>query len=303
MKIQSMPYVTLMGLLFGSTLVVSRFGVGQFEPTTYISLRLLLASLCHLILYALLSKRRWSTSAQLWRHAAVLGVFGTALPMTAIVTSLQFQSSGVTAVLITASPAITILMAHFLLPDESLDLRKGLGVLLAFAGAVLITFRGESGLPGVEQARPVGYLLVLTAIFLGSGSAIYARKYMRDLDTFDVASARMIIAALVVTPISFLFVGFDLEQVTGQGYVALIYAALIGTFSGMMVAFYTIQRFGATAAAIAAYVIPVVAGTAGVLLLGETITTGMIGGMIFIIGGISLINVRPRRIDSEIGSI
>jgi drug/metabolite transporter (DMT)-like permease len=239
----------------------------------------------------------------LWRHAAVLGVFGTAIPMTAIVTSLQFQSSGITAVLITMNPAITIVLAHFLLPDESINWRKGIGVLLAFAGALFIALRGESGLPEVTQARPLGYILVLMAMLFASASTIYARKYMRDLDTFDVSSARMIVAALVVTPLSLLLVGFDLEQVNAQGYMALIYAALIGTFSGMMLAFYSVQRFGVTASAVTGYLIPVVAGIAGILLLDETITGGMAVGMLLIAGGIALINERPRRVDSKAGPI
>ena len=84
--------------------------------------------------------------------------------MTSIVSSLQFQSSGITAVLITTSPAITVIMAHFFLPDEPLTRRKSLGVLFALGGALLLAARGESGLPDVSRANPLGYLLVLLAM-------------------------------------------------------------------------------------------------------------------------------------------
>jgi len=239
----------------------------------------------------------------LWRHAAVLGVFGTAIPMTAIVTSLQFQSSGITAVLITISPAITILMANFLLPEESLTLRKGIGALLALSGALLLALLGESGLPDVSRANPLGYLLVLTAMILASATTIYARKYMRDLDTFDVASARMIVAALVVAPLTFLFVGYDLSEVTTEGYMALIYASLIGTFAGALLAFYNIQRFGATAAAVTGYLIPLVATAGGLLILDETVTVGMAVGIGIIVAGVALLNQKPRRVDSEVRTL
>ncbi|MCA9930204.1 MAG: DMT family transporter, partial [Anaerolineales bacterium] len=95
-----------------------------------------------------------------------------------------------------------------------------------------------------------------------------------------------------VMPLSFLLVGFDLHAVTGQGYFALIYAALVGTFSGLLLAVYNIQRFGATAAAMTAYVIPIVAGLGGVLFLGERITAVMLVGMALIIGGIAILNQR-----------
>ncbi len=185
-------------------------------------------------------------------------------------------------------------MAHFFLPDEPLTRRKGLGILLALSGALLLAIRGESGLPDVSQASPIGYGLVLVAMVSASGATIYTRLYMRDLDALDVASVRMWVAAAAVMPLSLLLAGFDLDNVTSQGYTALLYAALIGTFSGMMLAFYNIQRFGATASAMTSYVIPIVAGIAGVLLLGETITTFMAIGMALIIAGIALINQRSQ---------
>jgi drug/metabolite transporter (DMT)-like permease len=298
---QAFPYIILLGFLFGSTLVVSRFSVGQFQPSTYISLRLLLASLGHVTIYLVSRHRKWPASRRLWGHAAVLGILGTAIPMNAIVASLQLQSSGLTAVLITTSPAITVLMAHFFLPDERLTWWKGLGVLLALGGALMLALLGESGLPDVTQADPMGYILVLVAMICGSAATIYARRYMSDLDTIDVASVRIWVAALVVTPLSLLFVGFDLSQVTRQGYAALLYAALVGTFAGMMLAFYNIQRFGATSSAITAYIIPIVATVGGVLLLDETITTTMLLGMAVIIAGIGLLN-RGIRIAANSGS-
>jgi drug/metabolite transporter (DMT)-like permease len=213
--------------------------------------------------------------------------------MTAIVSSLQFQSSGITAVLITTSPAITVLMAHFLLPDEPLTRQKGLGVGVAMAGAVLLAILGETGLPDVSKAAPAGYILVLAAMLFGSGAAIYARKYMRSFDTVDVNSVRMVSAAAVVLPVSLLLVGFDLSSVGTLGYMALIYASLVGTFAGLMLAFNNIQRFGATASAMSAYIIPIVATIGGVLLLNETITVGMLAGMALILGGVAVINRSP----------
>jgi drug/metabolite transporter (DMT)-like permease len=222
--------------------------------------------------------------------------------MTAIVSSLRYQSSGITAVLITTSPAITVLMAHFLLPDEPLNRQKALGVVSALSGALLLALLGESGLPDVSKAEPIGYVLVLVAMILGSGAAIYTRKYMRSCDTIDVTSIRMVTATLVVFPLSFLIVGIDLSTVDRQGYMALIYASLVGTFSGLMLAVYTIQRFGATASAMAAYIMPIVASIGGALLLDESITPGMLAAMAVILAGVAIINRSPQAPRDDIGA-
>jgi drug/metabolite transporter (DMT)-like permease len=261
---------------------------------TYVSLRLLIASLCYVIIYALSSKRHIPRERKVWVHAPVLGVFSTAIPMTFIVSSLQYQSSGVTALLLTAGPAITVLMAHFALADERLTIRKSIGVALAVGGAALLTLLGESGLPNVTRANPVGYMLVIAAMVIASGMTVYARKYMRDLDWFAVGSVRMWTAAIVALPLSLVWVGFDLSEVKVQGGMALLYAALVGTFAGMLLAFYNVKRFGATAAALTANLIPIVAIIGGALFLGETITLGMIGGMVLILGGLGILNQKEE---------
>lgn len=299
MSTKSLPYITLLAVFFGTTLVVSRFSIGQFAPLTYVGLRLLIASLCYVIIYAFSPSRRLPRDRRVWIHSPVLGVFSTALPMTFIVSSLQFQSSGVTALLLTAGPAITVVMAHFWLADERLTKRKTVGVSLAVGGAALLVILGETGLPDVTQANPTGYFLVLTAMFIASGMTIYARKYMRDLDWFEVGSVRMWTAALVAFPLSLLLVGFDLSGVNQQGYMALIYAALIGTFAGMMLAFYNVKRFGATASAMTANLIPIVAIICGALFLNETITTGMIMGMILILAGMVILNQQDEQISQS----
>ncbi len=292
MPLQSLPYLLLLGFFFGTTLVVSRFSVGQFEATTYIWLRLALASLGHTAIFAISRRRSWPRDLVLWRRAALLGIFGPAVTMTALIVSLQFQSSGVTAILLTTGPAITAILAHFTLPDEKLNLRKIMGISLALGGAVFLAIRGESGLPEVTRGNPFGYILVLGALVVVGVAAIYTRKKLQPYDALDVASIRMIAASAVLTPFSLLTVGFDLSRVDTGGYLAVVWAGIFGTFGAFLLSFYIIQRFGATPSALVGYIIPIVASIGGVLLLDETITSSMLGSMALILVGITLLNER-----------
>jgi drug/metabolite transporter (DMT)-like permease len=292
MLVQALPYLILQGFFFGSTLIASRFSVGQFESTTYIWLRMALASLGHIAIYAFSTRRSWPRDPVLWRRAALLGILAPAIPMTAIVTSLNYQSSGVTSMLLTTGPAITVLLAHFSLPDERLTWRKTFGVSLALGGALLMAVLGESGLPDVSRANPVGYILVLGAMLFGGIATIYSRTALQSYDVIDVGSIRMLAATVVVTPLSLLTVGFDLSQVDINGYLALFWAALTGTFGGLLMAFYLVQRFGATISTLVTYIIPIIASIGGVLVLDETITPGMLAGMALILAGITQLNER-----------
>jgi drug/metabolite transporter (DMT)-like permease len=278
MSLQAIPYILMLGFLFGSTLVASRFSVDQFDALTFVGIRLALAGGAFLLVYVF-KRRRIPRDRLLWKRAAVLGVFGTAVPMSFIVSSLQFLSSGVASIMITSNPALTVLFAHFALDDERLNGHKILGVGLALGGAILLALRGESGLPNVDQAEPLGYILMFSAMISSAGVLVYARKHMKDLPTFEVASVRLWTAACLIIPIALLFVGFDLSRVNLQGFEALIYASIAGTFFAMMLEFYNVKHFGATAAVMSAYIIPVFASLGGAIFLGEKITFGMLAGM------------------------
>ncbi len=284
--------VLLLGFFYGSTIVVSRFSVGQYDPRTYISLRLLLATLCHVGVYAFSRQRHWSRDGSLWWRAGLLGVIGTALPMTAIVSSLQYMSSGVASLLLTLNPVIVVLLAQFFLRDEKLTWLKASGVAVAFLGAGLLFLRGETGLGTFAEADWRGYAWIATGVLAGGSATVYARRFLQTGDAWDVASIRMTTAAFVLLPIVAFTVGFDLSGVTMVGYAGLIYAALTGTFGGMLLSFYLIKHYGATVASQTTYVIPVVSTALGALALGEHISGTMLTGMAIIFGGLTLLNWR-----------
>jgi drug/metabolite transporter (DMT)-like permease len=285
------PNILLLGTLWGTNLVVSRFGVGQFDPLLFAGLRLALASVGFALIH-LIWRRAWSRDGRIWHDGAILGFFGTAVPMTALMASLQYQSSGITALLVTTTPAYIVLLAHFFLPDEKLNRFKAIGVLLALGGALLLAVRGESGLPDVGKANPIGYLLIMVGLVSESAMAIFVRLRMRDLDVLDVSSVRLLTAALVVLPVAMLVEGVDLDGVDQIGMLSLFYAAIVGALAGQFLSFYITGRFGATAFSLTSYIVPPVAAITGVVLLGETITVGMLIGMALIIFGVYLINRR-----------
>jgi len=302
LSIQSLPYILALGFMYGGTVLASRFAVGQFSPTTYVGLRLMLAGTAYAVVYLFsLKGRRWPRGKELWWRSGVLAGLGTIIPMNFLVIALQFQSSGVTAMLITLNPAITVVLAHFFLADEQLSFRKMFGVMLALSGAVLMLGLGESGLPDVTQFNPMGYLLAFSAMLSSSAGTIFARRTMKGMNPFDVSSIRMWVSALVVVPLSFILAGFNLNAVTGQGLAALGWASIAGTFLATLLSFYLVQQFGATAAALTAYVTPAVAAIGGALLLNETITWGILAGMLLIVGGISFINRKPKSL-AEMGA-
>lgn len=292
MSTQAIPFVLFCGFLFGSSLIASRFALYEFDPTAFTGLRFVLASLAFLFVYV--ADRRhhpWPDARRLWRHALPLGVMGTALPILGTVMALQYLSSGIAALFLTVGPAVTVLLAHFVLRDERLSMRKALGVSLALAGAMSLALRGENGLAGIEQANPAGYGLMAGALLCISLSTIYVRKFMGIFRTMDVASSQMFVATLVTVPAAVWLAGPSVGHVSWRGSAALLYGSLAGTFLGILVYNHNIRRFGATAASMTQYIVPIVAAAGGILFLGEEFTGGMAVAVAVIGLGISLLRL------------
>lgn len=293
MSAAALPYIVLTGVFFGTSLIAARFGTSQFAPTTFTGLRLMLASAGFIGVYLVGNGRRpWPTDPTLWRHALFLGLVGIATPMFLTVMALQYLSSGVTSMLTATGPAITVILAHFFLTDESLSWRKGGGVGLALAGAIFLAISGQSGLDGPQKNPLIGYALIAVTLFAVSITTIYARRYLRGYQSMDLASTQLFVAAVLVAPILLLIGGKPgINTIDWRGVTALIYAAMTGTLLAIIFFFENVRRFGATAAAMIQYVIPVVATIGGILLLHEQFTPSMAVGIALIVGGITLLRV------------
>lgn len=284
------PFILALGLAWGLNLVISRFGISQFDPYVFIGLRLTIAAAIFATIYLFSSQRKWSRDPILWRNATIAGIFGIVIPFSGFIGALQFQSAGLTSLLVTTSPILTVTVAHFLLPDARLKRPTLIGVLVALSGALIIVSRGESGLPDITRANPIGYLMIFGALLSDTFTAIFIRKKMQGTNTFDVTSIRLLVAAIVILPLALWRNPPDFSAITNMGWGALVFTSVVSTAVAQQLAFYIIRTFGTTSIAMVGYVVPLVAIISGVLILGETITWGMVLGMVLIVSGVLIVN-------------
>jgi drug/metabolite transporter (DMT)-like permease len=289
-RLKSLPYIILLGTLFGSNLVLARYLLTQFEPLVLNSLRLVCASALFLGIFIFSPSRKIPRSPRFWLSTGIYGIFGLAIPMTAYISSLQYQSSGVTSLLNTLGPVVTGIFSQIFLPGEPFTLKKIAGSVVAFGGAGLILLKGESGLAGIPHADWRGYAWIGLGVLLASASYIYARRYLANEDPIDVAGVRMMTAAMFLAPVAGLTVGIDFSHVTTVGWIGVGYSAIFGTFASFLLEFIILKKFGAIATTQSSFVIPVVATSLGFLFLSEQVTFSIIGGMVAIFAGLALLN-------------
>lgn len=297
-KPAALPLIILLGILFGTNLVISRFGLGQFHPITFNSLRLILASICYIVLFSFSGRWTWPRQRSLWQKAGLWGAVALASSMSLFVSSLRFQSAGVTSLLIAAGPIFTVIAAHFFLSDERMTRNKLFGVLLAFAGAAIILITRQDGLSTMPTSEWRGYAMVMTANLIMAFGFIYGRLKLRHEDPVQVAGVRIFGAAASLFVFTLLFIGYDFSKVQLSGWLALLAAGTITTFFPFLIEVILVQRFGALAASQSAYVQPVVSMFLGWLFLGERITLLILLGMAITFVGLAFLNKNGNRTQS-----
>lgn len=294
MDTRPLTYVGAIGVCFGINIVASRFALGQFAPVLYVALRLSVAALSFVPLYLIArEKYPFPKDWKVWVDGSVMGVLGTAIPTTCFVWALQYQSSGVAAILVTTGPAITSLMAHFVLPDEHLNWSKSMGILFSLAGALILALSGETGLVDLPQANPLSYGLIALSLLFHSSGTIYARKFALHYQAYDLTAIQMLAGTGVLLCLASFFTDFSLERVDSVGMATVVFVG-ISSFAGFLLYYTTVLRYGATIAVMSLYVTTIVATLGGFFLLDEALTLPILGGMLVILVGITLVNYGSR---------
>jgi drug/metabolite transporter (DMT)-like permease len=282
-------FVLLQGLLVAANLVVGRALLIQLPPLLFRLVQFAISSLILLAIPVIRRDMRLPTRPGLWLRAGFYGLIGTVVPLIGLILGMQYLSSGVMSLFMTMNPVLIILLAHYFLADERLTLSKMFGVLLAFSGAGLVLMRGESGLADVVQADPRGYIWGAVSMLSLSVSVIYARIYLQNESSFEVAAIRIISSAIIMVPIVMIDGNFDFSGVTLPGVGGVIFTAF-GMVFAFWLGFIIIQRFGATTASLSSYVIPVFTLVLGAVFLGEQVTLTILAGVGLVYIGLRFLN-------------
>jgi drug/metabolite transporter (DMT)-like permease len=199
-----------------------------------------------------------------------MSVLATSVYYLAFATGTSLLPSGIAGALSGAIPLFSFVSAAVLLRSERVTWLRLLGVLIGFAGVLLIGRPWESA-SGIDLAG-VGWMV------LGSASVglsfVYAKRFLSDLDIPPVAltTYQLGLGLLTLLAITDLH---GITAVTGdpRALVALVVGlGLLGTGLAYILYYFIVDRLGAITASGATYIPPVVALAIGWLLVGEPLT-------------------------------
>ncbi|HYI21744.1 MAG TPA: EamA family transporter [Candidatus Limnocylindrales bacterium] len=279
-----------MGVMWGSSYLFIKIGVETITPFTLIALRLAIgaALLGAVVLYL---RARLPRDARMYGHLLVMSIINIVIPFALITWAELTVPSSLAAVLTGTVPLFVIVIAAFFLRDEPITANRLIGLLVGFAGVVVLTNPSGFGADGTAIAQ----LAILGAALSYAIGGVYARRFVSGLPPIIPAFMQVVLAFAISGTLALLF-----EQPFGLAYSAaaigsLLWLGVLGSGVVYLIYFRLLRTWGATRTSLVAYVMPVVGIILGVAVAGETIDARIISGTVLVIAGVALVNSRYGR--------
>jgi len=236
----------------------------------------------------------WRIPRADWPRFLLAGIAGMAGYNWFVNAGFELVPAGVGTLVTMIEPLMIAILAALPL-GERLTRWVLLGVAIAIAGAAVL-FWPDITSEAKSRVSPLGLLyLVLCCI----GWAIYTiatKPLLSRHDSFTVTAMTMLIAAPIMIgaasePLPALAARLDLRQ-----WLEVVYLVFAAGLGGTMLWNYGTKHLSSTAAGTFLYLIPVIAVTAGALVLGEPVTGYVVAGGLLILAGVAAAQFGPALI-------
>jgi len=278
-----------LGAMWGASYIFIRVAVEPLGPIFLMFVRVALSGLI-LLGYARWRRQRLNIRAH-WRQFLVLGFLGSALPFSLIAWAELTVTASMAAILMSTTPLFTALVAAVGL-DEELTPAKLIGAVLGIIG-VAITVGGASMTlsPDVIAAT----LALLGATFSYAVGGVFAKRAFTGLNNMSMSSGQLIAAAIILAPVS--LVDLPQEPPPMNAVWATLALVVVCTAIAYQLYYYLIISAGPTQALTVTLLVPIFGVMLGALLLEESISPGIIIGLLIVLVSVGLVTglISPKR--------
>ncbi|WP_089013776.1 DMT family transporter [Micromonospora inositola] len=284
--------MAVLALLWGSGFLWIKIALtGGLTPLQITVIRCVLGAAVLLVL-AGSAGQRLPRDRRTWGHLGVAALFCNTLPFFLFSVGEQTVDSGVAGVLNATTPLWSLLIGLALGTDRGLRPLRLTGLLLGFAGTLLIfapwqqsglTSWGALALLAAAASYAIAFAYMARHL-TGPGSARFALSAAQLLAATGLTTLALPVAPAPVDP-------------TAVAVLAVVVLGVFGTGVTFYLNYLLIADEGPTSAATVGYLLPVVSVTLGAIVLGESLDARVIAGMAVVLVGVGLTRGRPHRPD------
>ncbi len=272
---------------WGTAFVATKAALSWFSPVVLAALRFDVAAVCLFAVAAATGRSLRPRGRGDWAPILTGGLLTIGAHHALLFAGQVHVTSAVAATLLGLVPVLTPAATRFLRPDDRLSARGFAGVLVGFAGVLLLADPDPANL-----GASVGVGLVFASAAAWTLGAVLTREDDAALSGLSLqawmllAGAASLHLAVAVLPGESLAVAATADP---AGVAWLLYLAVVPGALGFLAYFRLLDRFGPVQMGLIEYVIPPFAALFGWLALGEALSETTVYGFAVVLAGFLLV--------------
>ena len=279
-----------MCLIWGLTWFFLKYSLVEMPLFAGLSIRFLSAGILFLSIH-LIRKKKILVSRKMLLIYLQYGLINFSLCYFLTYWGAKYVFSNLGAILWSLLPLFVAGMAHFCIPDDRLNLRKALGMLIGLFGAILLLTQGENlG----EGEVTLGLLAILLSVFLAAWPNVYLKMQNEKVDSYHLNGFGMSFAGLVFSVFYFFYERGQTIPLDFNNVGAVFFLTVPGTVLTWGIYIWLFNYLPVTQISYTAFYPPIVASLVGWLFLGESLPFIAIFGSAMIIAGGYLVVSKKR---------
>jgi drug/metabolite transporter (DMT)-like permease len=267
-----------MGVVWGIPYLMIRVAVRELAPVTLVFLRTAIAAI--LLLPFALWRKELRPLVPRWRPLLVYTAIEVAIPWVLLARAETQLTSSLTGLLLAAVPLVGAVVVSATGERERQGGRRWLGLLIGLAGVVAILGLDVGQVDAVALSEIFG-----VAVCYAIGPIILSRQ-LKDAAALGVVTASLVLTTVVYAPLAAL--RWPERMPSTHVVESVLGLAVVCTAFAFIVFLALIAEVGPVRATVITYVNPAVAAVAGVVLLDEHLSAGMIVGFALVLVGSAL---------------
>jgi drug/metabolite transporter (DMT)-like permease len=277
--------VTIWGINF--TLI--KIALRDFSPMAFNGLRFGLATA--IIMVILWAQARRSGDRDLlyvprrdWLPVILLGLFGHTLYQVIFINGLSHTTPANSSLLMATSP-IWVGIIGWLLRIERVNRLMWLGILLSFAGIIVLVMGGEAGI-SLDPAHLLGDGLILACALAWAIYTTASKPLLTRYSPLKLTAWSMLAGAIPLTLLSIpALAQQDWTVVSPAAWGGLVFSTLMALVAGYLIWYTSVQRVGNARTAVYSNLTPVIAIVFAWLTIGSALAPlQLLGGAIVLVG-------------------
>lgn len=271
-------------LLWSTGFIGAKFGLPYAEPFSFLAIRF--AIVCSLLLLiTLISRASWPTSKMAYIHISISGLLIHGCYLGGVFAAIDLGvSAGTTAVIVSAQPILTAVLAGRLLGERVKPL-QWLGFVCGFIGVALVVWEKIN----FSSSQLLGFSYCIAALLAITFGTLYQKRYCGEMTLRSGSLIQYMAAGIMLSVLALCFEQSDIIW-TGDFIFALLWLSFVLSIGAISLLMLLIRNGAATKVASLFYLVPPATAVIAFFMFDERLAAVALMGIALTALGVALVN-------------